>query len=228
VFSFPERQLIVTADGSHTFALKGIEEHYHSVFGALQESRHVYIENGLKKILEYQDSAKVLEIGFGTGLNALLTFMEGQALNASIIYHTLEPYPLNSQEYSTLNYPQLLGGKDTDQVFLKLHESPWNKETAISKGFLFRKLPVPLLDAKLSSGYYDLVYYDAFGPEVQPEMWEMAMFKKMHAALRTGGVLTTYCSKGGVRRGLKQTGFYVSKMPGPAGKRDITYAQKLS
>ncbi|HSV87062.1 MAG TPA: tRNA (5-methylaminomethyl-2-thiouridine)(34)-methyltransferase MnmD [Bacteroidales bacterium] len=223
----PDRRLIVTDDGSHTYALEGVNKHYHSTFGALQESRHVFIENGLKKVLAVQDSIRILEVGFGTGLNALLSFIEGGTRNAVILYHALEPYPLNAKEYSILNYPQLLEYDKALQVFLSMHEAPWGKETAIAKGFLLKKYLVSLHEAKLPEKFFDLVYYDAFGPDEQPEMWELGMFKKVFTAMRTGGILTTYCSKGGVRRGLRTAGFYVIKLPGPKGKREITHALKL-
>lgn len=223
----PERRLIITEDGSHTFALEGVKEHYHSTFGAMQESRHVFIENGFNKMLSANETLRILEVGFGTGLNALLTYLEALKVGASVVYHAIEPYPLKPIEYKALNYPKLIGDAEAEEFFLQLHESGYNKEVAIAPQFLLRKYPVTLNEAKWPSKHFDLVYYDAFGPEVQPEMWELTAFKKVFTALRLGGVLTTYCSKGGVRRGLKSAGFYVSKMPGPQGKREITHAKKL-
>jgi len=221
-----ERRLIITGDGSHSLELPGFNEQYHSTFGAIQESRHVFVDAGLLSLPKNPGQIKILEVGFGTGLNALLTFCTCTQMQLPVIYHALEPYPLMQAEYSKLNFTRLIEGVGIDEAFRLFHQCTWDQETEVSEIFRFRKQKIRVQEAVFQEGFYDLVFYDAFGPDTQPEMWEMPVFKKLFLALRPLGLLTTYSSKGSFRRLLKDCGFRVEKLPGPPGKREITRAIK--
>jgi len=223
-----ERRLIVTGDGSHSFELPGLNEQYHSTFGAIQESKHVFVDAGLLSLPPNSGRINILEVGFGTGLNALLTFRESLGKNMQITYHALEPFPLTQAEYSKLNFTRLIEGDGIEEAFRFFHQCPWDMETEVFPFFIFRKQMVRVQEAVFQEGHYDLVYFDAFGPDTQPEMWVKPVFEKMYNALRPSGLLTTYSSKGSIRRLLKECGFKVEKLPGPPGKREITRAQKLA
>lgn len=222
-----ERRLIVTGDGSHSFELPGLNEQYHSTFGAIQESKHVFVDAGLLSLPPKSGRINILEIGFGTGLNALLTFRESMRKNMPITYHALEPFPLVEAEYSTLNFTRLIEGDGLDEAFGLFHQCKWDEEKEVSPFFIFRKQKVRVQEAVFQEGFYDLVYFDAFGPDTQPEIWVKPVFEKMYKAMRPSGLLTTYSSKGSIRRLLKECGFTVEKLSGPPGKREITRAQKL-
>jgi tRNA U34 5-methylaminomethyl-2-thiouridine-forming methyltransferase MnmC len=222
-----QRRIVKTADGSHTLELVGMDEHYHSTFGAVQESMHVFIRNGLHSLTGKARSVNILEIGFGTGLNALLTLLESQKIKLKVYYLTLEPFPLEREEFEALNYPRLLPEPGLLEVFLKFHESEWSKDMELVPGFFFRKEITGLEAASLPGNFFDLVYFDAFGPDTQPELWEQPLFEKVYKAMKPGGVLATYCAKGIVRRAMKASGFHVEKLPGPPGKREMTRAVKL-
>lgn len=221
-----QRRIVKTADGSHTLELVGMDEHYHSTFGALQESRHVFIKAGMLALTEKNSVLHVLEVGFGTGLNALLTLLEAEKANLKVFYHALEPFPLQREEYERLNYPALMEEKDQEETFMKFHESEWDKDIEISPGFTLRKESSGLGEANLRAGFFHLVYFDAFGPDTQPELWTQPMFEKVSLAMKAGGILTTYCAKGSVKRAMKASGFDIEKLPGPPGKREITRAIK--
>jgi tRNA U34 5-methylaminomethyl-2-thiouridine-forming methyltransferase MnmC len=221
------RRIVKTADGSHTLKLVGLDEHYHSTFGAVQESMHVFIRNGLHSLQGNARSVNILEIGFGTGLNALLTHIESQKAQLQVFYHALEPFPLKREEYKVLNYPALLNQQGLQEVFLKFHESEWNKDIEMAAGFVFRKEHKTLQEIDLKPCFFDLVYYDAFGPDTQPELWQQQLFEKVSEAMKPGALLTTYCAKGIVRRAMRASGLAVEKLPGPLGKREMTRAVKL-
>lgn len=221
-----ERRIVKTDDGSHSLELVGKGEHYHSTFGAVQESRHVFIQKGLLILPSKEAPVKILEVGFGTGLNALLTLIESQRLGTPIQYYTLEPFPLLKEEFEALNYPDILGQGKYAEHYLSFHQCPWEREIEISSGFSFFKTKDGLNEANLPFSFFDLVYYDAFGPDTQPELWEEAVFQKVFAAMRPGGTLVTYSAKGVVRRALKACGFNVESLPGPPGKREMTRAVK--
>ena len=212
-----------TDDGSTTIYLPDLDEHYHSVKGALVESRHIYRDCALMHRLAspHDDIVNVLEIGFGTGLNAVVTATANTA-PTHVHYHSLELHPLSPEQVSQLNFGALT---DAD-IFARLHDAPWGEAVDITNTFTLHKIcgnfvtmPLPQL--------IDVVYFDAFAPEKQPEMWQPELLQKVYDAMRTGGVLTTYCAKGVVRRMLEQIGFAVERIPGPpGGKREILRATK--
>jgi tRNA U34 5-methylaminomethyl-2-thiouridine-forming methyltransferase MnmC len=204
-----------TADGSHTLYVPELNEHYHSVNGALQESMHVYVEAGFNRCGKQRIS--VLELGFGTGLNALLTFREAQKRNVSVSYTALEKYPLPETLTACLNY-----GTETHlpDVFTELHAADWNEQREISPFFSLKKVQTDFFDYDFP-GLYDVVFYDAFAPDKQPEVWSQALFNRIYDCMYPQGVLTTYCAKGEVRRMLQRAGFTVERIPGPPGKREM-------
>jgi tRNA U34 5-methylaminomethyl-2-thiouridine-forming methyltransferase MnmC len=216
--------LQVTSDGSHTIFVPHLNEHYHSVFGAIAESRHIFIEAGLNYISQKIRKINILEIGFGTGLNALLTCMEAERKNLLVNYSSLELYPLNEDVFSRLNYSEQIQYQTVNDIFNKLHHSPWGLEVFFSDHFSLKKMNISLLNYIPVDQYFDLVYFDAFGPDVQPEMWTSEVFKKIASGLKAGGVLVTYSTKGLVKRNLKDAGFIIEKLPGPMGKREILRA----
>lgn len=214
----------MTKDGSHTIAIpeKGVT--YHSVHGAVQESMHVFIEAGLGAVLTSVDKQdlSVFEMGFGTGLNAFLTALVAQEQHVSIFYTSVEAFPLPANEASLLNYTEVLGAED---LFDRLHRCNWNEEVPLNEFFTIEKIQTELA-AFSPSRQYDLVYYDAFAPSAQPELWTKEVFEKLYRMMHTDGVLVTYCSKGDVRRALIAAGFTVEKVPGPPGKREMVRAKK--
>lgn len=222
-----ERRIVETADGSYTFELIGKKEHYHSTFGAVQESFHIYIRNGLLSLSGKSNTISILEVGFGTGLNALLTIIEAMRLNMRVTYLALEPFALEPNEYELLNYTSVLNRSELAQVYFKLHESEWNHDIEIMPGFVFRKEKTGLQTVMLPENFFDLVYFDAFGPDTQPELWTQVIFEKVGKAMLPGAILATFCVRGSVRRAMQASGFEVLKLPGPLGKREMTRALKL-
>jgi tRNA U34 5-methylaminomethyl-2-thiouridine-forming methyltransferase MnmC len=219
-----ELEFVVTGDGSHTLRLPGLAENYHSVHGAIAESLHIFIHAGLDFVRNSQQEISILEIGFGTGLNALLTCVEAQGKDTRIDYTSIEIYPLQEEIYLKLNYPEMIEFQEAGTIFNKLHTSSWNEKHQITERFSLLKIHSSLQDYNPPSGSFDLVYFDAFGPDVQPGMWSEDVFKKMALALKKGGVLVTYSSKGTVKRNLIAAGFSIEKLPGPKGKREILRA----
>jgi tRNA U34 5-methylaminomethyl-2-thiouridine-forming methyltransferase MnmC len=217
-------EIQTTSDGSHTIFVPGLNEHYHSVHGAINESRHIFIGAGLNFISKKNKKINILEIGFGTGLNALLTYIESEKNNLFINYSSLELFPLKEDVFSRLNYPELIQDHNIKEIFLKLHFCFWEQEVIISDFFSLKKMNISLLNYIPENQYYDLIYFDAFGPDVQPEMWTLEVFQKMAFSLKSGGVLVTYSTKGTVKRNLKEAGFIIEKLPGPVGKREILRA----
>ena len=219
-----QRKLILTGDGSHTISMPELNVTYHSIHGAIQESRHVFIEAGLKS-LTLAEAAKlnIFEVGFGTGLNALLTIIEAEKLQKEIHYDTVEPFPLGSSETRSLNYCKQLDREDLQPIFEQLHSCEWEKKVNITENFGFNKSRTNLLNLETSETF-ELIYFDAFAPNTQPELWTNEIFEKMFAMLEPGGILVTYCSKGDVRRAMQAAGFIVEKLPGPRGKREMTRA----
>ncbi|MDG1477518.1 MAG: tRNA (5-methylaminomethyl-2-thiouridine)(34)-methyltransferase MnmD [Vicingaceae bacterium] len=220
-----KKELKITADGSHTLFIPELDETYHSTHGAIQEAKHVFINAGLKCC--NLETLSVLEIGFGTGLNAFLTFLESQKDRRKLSYTSLEAFPLELDLIKELNYTKQLSlDAQDEQLFNKIHEIEWGNYHEISSRFKLKKLSEKLENFNPIEKY-DLIYFDAFGPRVQPEMWTIPIFEKMYNCLNTNGVLVTYCAKGTVKRGLKEVGFNVESLPGPPGKREMTRAQKL-
>lgn len=209
-----------TTDGSATIYLPELDEHYHSVKGALTESQYVFVDSGLKYCRKKE--VRILEIGFGTGLNAALTAMAADG--RSIEYYTVELYPLSSQEIEAMGYSSLFPAG----LLRGVHEAGWNKLVGIIPGFSIKKINCDVTEASVElPENVDVVYFDAFAPEKQPEMWTDRMFERIYGAMSAGGVLTTYCAKGEVRRRLQSVGFVVERLPGPpGGKREILRAVK--
>ncbi len=215
-------EIVITKDGSHSIYVQSLDEHYHSVHGAITESQHVFIEAGLKQFKNRH--IRILEMGFGTGLNALLTLAETNKSNISIYYTGIEKYPLESTIIESLNYESIID--PTWKGMLKLiHDSPWQQEVLIKPEFILKKLQCDMHEMELADEF-DLVYFDAFAPEKQPELWTEDLFRQIFLSMRSHSILTTYSSKGTVRRNLKAAGFRVEKIPGPPGKREMTRAYK--
>ncbi len=218
-----KRELQLTSDGSHTLYMPDMDEHYHSVNGAIQESEHVFIEAGLHRLSKKE--IRVLEIGFGTGLNAFLTLLDSMQTDVNITYYSMELYPLDTALVQNLNYGKVLCAGEED-LFMALHEAPWNQSASITPNFTLHKMKGDCNQAELPEEI-DLVYFDAFAPDKQPEMWNQELFNKLYFRMNAGGILTTYCAKGAVRRTMKESGFSVERIPGPPGKREMLRATKL-
>jgi tRNA U34 5-methylaminomethyl-2-thiouridine-forming methyltransferase MnmC len=215
---FDNPRIEISSDGSATLFVPALNEHYHSVHGARNESMHVFIEAGLR--IMPHTPIKILEIGMGTGLNVLLTASNSDGRH--IEYHTIEKYPLREEIFTKLNYSQ----SDDEAILLnRIHTSAWNEKVELSPCFTILKLKSSVTDAAIETGY-NLVYFDAFAPEKQPEMWQSEIFSKIYNAMAPQGVLVTYCAKGDVRRMLKSIGFEVERIPGPPYKRHMTRAIK--
>jgi tRNA U34 5-methylaminomethyl-2-thiouridine-forming methyltransferase MnmC len=219
-------ELIITGDGSNTLYVPELDEHYHSTFGAINESLLVFIESGFQKAVKSFDEIQVLEIGFGTGLNALLTWMEAERIPIKVNYVAIEPYPLDEKIWSVLNYPDCFCTFSYREIYCRLHEMDWERDERISPFFSICKIRSRLEDYLPEPDKFNLVYFDAFGPDVQPELWTEEIFRKIFLSMKNKGILVTYSVKGSVRRALKNSGFSVEKLPGPAGKREITRAIK--
>jgi len=225
-----KRKIITTSDGSKTIQIEDWNEQYHSVHGAVQEANHVFIKHGLLFFIsrENRDSSasetNILEMGFGTGLNTFLTYIEAEKLSLSINYVGLEAYPVNEDEIAQLNYPELVSSKHAD-VYSKLHSITWQEPVWLHSNFSIEKLQMKFEDVNFVN-QFNIIYFDAFGARVQPELWTEAIFYKMYRALKKNGVLVTYSAKGSVRRAMQSVGFTVERLPGPPGKREMLRAQK--
>lgn len=219
-----KKEIFITADGSTSFHLPEWNEQYHSKHGALQEAYHVFIRSGLD-LFKNNSTISILEIGFGTGLNAFITFLEQQKRNLIVNYVGVEKFPLNEEEISLLNYPEILEAVEHQSVFLKLHNSKWQEPIVIDKNFILTKKQQDFKNI-VDKNTYNLIYFDAFGARVQPELWTEEIFDKMYQALKPNGVLVTYSAKGSVRRAMQSVGFTVEKIPGPKGKREMLRAFK--
>jgi tRNA U34 5-methylaminomethyl-2-thiouridine-forming methyltransferase MnmC len=216
-------EIRTTGDGSKTLYVPALNEHYHSTFGALTESMHVFIRSGLRNALLQFDEIHLLEIGFGTGLNALLTLLEAKDKN--VFYTALEPFPVDRETVISLNYGEFFTGQEII-LYEQIHDAAFGEKCRITSRFELLKLESPVQKAILP-GKYNLVYFDAFGPDVQPELWTASVFEKIAGWTAKGGILTTYSAKGEVRRNLQKAGFTVERIAGPPGKRHISRAVKL-
>jgi len=221
-----ERLITITEDGSHTVFAQELNEHYHSIHGAVQESRHIFIGTGLHQACLNTGELNILEVGFGTGLNVLLTLADPVISGRRVNYTAIEPYPLDPELVSELNYNTIPGLELFHDDFLKMHVQPFIITKEIREAFFFTKLPEKAEQAKLPASMYNLVYFDAFSPNIQPELWTPALFSAIHESMMPGGILVTYCAKGIVKRALKGVGFRVENLPGPPGKNQITRAVK--
>lgn len=221
------RQVVKTNDNSSTLFVPELSQHYHSTHGAIQESVHVFIEAGLHQFLDHPKPISILEVGFGTGLNPLLTLLDADKNNLHIQFTTLEKYPLSMEEVLELNYAELLGGEETMKQLTELHQVDWEQWMEITPKFSIFKKEIDFKDFS-ATAEYDLIYFDAFAPDAQPNLWTIDIFKNMFESLKQGGMLVTYCSKGEVRRNMMAAGFEVQKIPGPPGKREMVRAWKRS
>jgi tRNA U34 5-methylaminomethyl-2-thiouridine-forming methyltransferase MnmC len=217
-----DRILKITGDGSHTLFVKSLEEPYHSTHGALQESMHVFIKQGLLTV--DLPSVRILELGFGTGLNALLTLKEAQLHKLDIYYHAVEKYPLHASEYTTLNYEQCIAGMP-DGILDRMHSCLWEEPVQISDYFTLHKEEADFR-SMMPSSTFNLIYFDAFSPNKQPELWTNEVMGAIGRVAEKGAILVTYSSKGSVRRTLESSGFEVQKVEGPPGKREMIRARK--
>lgn len=223
----PKVEVRVTADGSSTLYVPDLDEHYHSTHGAVQEAQHVYLGAGLEPILAGATSpVQILEIGFGTGLNALLTLQRSLASPQPIRYDTIEKYPLPPAVIQELGVERYVLNPELLDYHQQLHSAAWDTSVALTPRFTLRKITGALQDTVLPNDTYHVVYFDAFAPEKQPDMWTDEIFAQLHAAAAPGGVLVSYCAKGSFRRSLKAAGWLVEKIPGPPGKREMTRARK--
>jgi len=221
------RKIITTADGSSSIYVEDLNEHYHSIHGAVQESEHVFIKSGfLSDNLKHLDRISILEIGFGTGLNALLTYFSAIEAQKYIHYTAVEPYPLLPNEIQLLNYGNTLSYPQTDAVFYRLHTAQWEKSVKIADHFSLCKHKISALNLPFLQNTFNLVYFDAFSPNAQPELWSSTLFEKIYNSMKQNGILVTYSTKGSVKRALKQVGFCIEKLPGPLGKREILRGKK--
>jgi tRNA U34 5-methylaminomethyl-2-thiouridine-forming methyltransferase MnmC len=214
---------LTTSDGSTTLHHSSLDETYHSRHGAIQESDHVFIKHGLEYYSKTTHSTlDILEVGLGTALNALLSLIR-KPENQQINYTSLEPYPINIKDAETLNYPIKLNV--SENTLMQFHTLPFDKRVTISSSFTFHKLQSEF-QKHTTSNRYDIIYYDAFGPRAQSDMWEKECFTKAYSLLKPKGILVTFCAKGAVKRALKDSGFEVETLPGPPGKREMTRAVK--
>ena len=216
-------RIFVTSDGSHSMFSEEHGVSYHSKHGAIQETQHVFINAAYHFKAPYQNRLSILEIGFGTGLNAFMTLLESEKTGHEIQYIGIEAFPISLAEATNLNYADSL--KQDTSKFLKLHKSTWEETHLLSPNFLFTK-NIKRFEELDFQNQFDIIYFDAFAPNAQPELWEENILQKMFDALKPKGVLTTYCAKGVVKRSLKAIGFTVESIPGPPGKREMTIAIK--
>jgi tRNA U34 5-methylaminomethyl-2-thiouridine-forming methyltransferase MnmC len=212
---------IITTDGSNTVMSETFNETYHSIHGAVAESKHVFIEAGFNVC--NKSYINIFEVGFGTGLNAFLTFIEAQKLNMNVNYYTVELYPLDEQVVKSLQYHEYLNADH--KTFQKIHHSPWNEPVNISHSFVLKKMNIDLCKADIPDKI-DLVYFDAFSPSTQPELWTQEIFDKLYNHMSPDAILTTYCAKGVIRRTMQKAGFIVERLAGAPPKREMLRGRK--
>lgn len=218
-----KRNIIQTRDGSTTIHIEEWDECYHSRFGAIQEAQHVFIKKGLS--LFEKDSVSILEIGFGTGLNAFITFLESQKTNQIINYVGVEAYPVTIEEAALMNYVAELDAEKERTIFEKMHECNWEEKISFSTNFSLTKRKQFFANIN-DKEQFDLIYFDAFGYDVQPELWSTSIFQTMFSALKAKGILVTYAARGVIKRSMIEAGFTVEKLEGAPGKREMFRARK--
>jgi tRNA U34 5-methylaminomethyl-2-thiouridine-forming methyltransferase MnmC len=219
-----KREIIQTLDGSTTIQIKEWDECYHSKHGAIQEAKHVFIKNGLS-LFENQ-KISILEIGFGTGLNAFITLLEAKKMHQTIDYVGVEAYPISVDEVLLMNYVSELNATEESVLFDRMHESNWDEQIVLNNDFILTKRK-QFFEEIDDENKFDLIYFDAFGYRVQPELWSTAIFEKMYKSLKKNGVLVTYAARGVVKRSMIEVGFTVEKLAGPPGKREMFRARKV-
>ncbi len=217
--------LIITDDGSHSIQSEQFGVSYHSRHGAVQETLHVFINAALKPLAVKKQSLSILDIGFGTGLNAFASLIESQKHSIYINYTAVEAFPLTFSVIEQLNYASQMGVPELQNTFFQMHQQAWNQPEQLSDQFKLTKL-LQKFETLDFHNAFDIVFYDAFAPNAQPELWDTPMMERMFQSLKMGGVLTTYCAKGAFKRTLKAVGFIVEAIPGPPGKREMTRAWK--
>ncbi len=220
-----KRKIITTADGSKTIRIEEWDEQYHSKHGAIAESYHVFVENGLLQIPHTE--IELLEMGFGTGLNALISLKVAEEYDLNLKYTAVEAFPVHKEEWTVLNYTESLRAPKLEKYFKKMHTADWEEETAITNFFSLTKIKADMATFK-AGAEYQLIYFDAFGYGVQPELWSQDVFENMYQALKTDGILVTYAAKGEVRRTMQCAGFEVERLPGPPGKREMLRGRKTN
>lgn len=214
--------IVTTEDGSSTLFNKQNGEHYHSIHGAIQESVHVFIKAGLQHVAS-AGQLRILEIGFGTGLNCLLSLAKTTEMQKDTVYFALEPFPVEEPLQIQLNYCQFEGLRDFEGEFKSMHSFE-DGILRLSQFFELTRLRLKLEEISLLPSYFNLVYFDAFSAETQPELWQPEIFNKIRSSMKVGGVLVTYAAKGSVRRALQSSGFVTERLPGPPGKREMLRA----
>lgn len=212
-----------TADGSNTIYLPDLNENYHSFHGAIQEAIHVFIKNGLEQYVS-KSEISIFELGFGTGLNALLTNLWAETNKVKIQYTSIEAFPVPIDICKKMDYPSQLD-HSSSEVYSKLLDAEWEQLVSLSRHFSIYKIKSSIQEWSKNQNF-DLIYFDAFGPRAQPEMWELPILEKMYNSLKLNGILVTYCAQGQFRRNLKSLGFKVESLLGPPGKREMTIAIK--
>ena len=218
-----KREIIITNDGSTTIRIPEWDENYHSTHGAIQEAKHVFIKNGLD-LFQNQGSISILEIGFGTGLNAFITFLE--TINKEKVnYVGVEAYPISQEEIAQMNYVSELDSEMYQEIFDKMHSCDWEKQETISENFHLTKRKQFFQDIE-DKNQFDLIYFDAFGFPLQPELWSEVIFKKMYDALLPKGTLVTYACRSSIKNAMLSVGFSIEKLPGAPGKREMLRATK--
>ena len=219
-----KHEIIITQDGSSSIYIPELDETYHSKFGAIQEAKHVFIKNGLD-LFEDGSGISILEIGFGTGLNALITLLEAEKRNLKINYVGVEAYPIPFDEISQLNYVTQLESLEKQVDFEKMHASNWEEEIAINSNFTLTKRKQSFEEIS-DENTFDLIYFDAFGFTVQPDLWNEAIFEIMFKSLKNRGILTTYACRTSIKNAMQHAGFQTLKLPGAPGKREMLRALK--
>lgn len=222
-----QAQLITTSDGSHSLFVSHFNESYHSIHGAIQEARHVYIDAGFRACQNKE--INLFEVGFGTGLNAFLTLLETYKTNTQVHYTSLELYPLDIEKIKELNYTEKLTHDSAGaSLFYALHNAPWNEAVEITPNFTLHKMRIDFSnpDNLSTTDLFDLIYFDAFAPNKQPELWTRQIFDKLFAICNPDATIVTYCVKGAVRRTIHSSGFIIEKLPGPPGKREMMRGRK--
>lgn len=220
-----KREIITTNDGSTTIHLPELNESYHSKHGAIQEAYHVFIKNGLS--LFEGKSVSVLEIGFGTGLNSFITYLEAKKTNQNIDYVGVEAYPVAIEEALQMNYVKELNSNQEAIIFKNMHEAIWEEKVPISDDFSLTKRQQLFQDIE-DEDAFNLIYFDAFGFRVQPELWSLEIFQKMYNALKINGVIVTYACRSSIKNAMIECGFKVEKLPGAPGKREMLRAKKIN
>ena len=221
-------KIILTEDGSSSLINLELNETYHSIHGAIQESEHVFIKHGLAFFAHQKVSKEIsiFEVGFGTGLNALLALKYAQENCIKIRYATIEAFPVDPLLIRELNYPEILAFENSEKYFQKIHSVEWNKEEEITSYFSITKINEAIQSAQLQSESFDVIFFDAFAPDKQPEMWKLIILQKTAMAMKPKGIFVTYSAKGQLKRDLISLGLSVEKLPGPPGKREMTRAIK--